>query len=212
MKMRLTSVDWKLINDMYDVDLVSIHDVTVFDRCEHVFDKYIDGWMHVKENSTGGKRQIAKLMLNSLYGKFASRVIHDKKVPYLEDDRVKYEFVGDEKGSKPVYTPLGVFITAWARDKTIRAAAVNHDRFLYADTDSLHLLGTTPPDNLEISAHGRSRVRSIVVSSSGRSSTARRVVAFPIRISQGSPVCGHTRSHRMICCPSSVGMVSWCRR
>jgi len=149
-EMRLTSVDWKLINDMYDVDLVSIHDVTVFDTCEHVFDKYIGGWMMVKENSIGGKRQIAKLMLNSLYGKFASRVVHDKKVPYLEDDRVKYEFVGDEKGSKPVYTPLGVFITAWARDKTIRAAAANYERFLYADTDSLHLLGTTPPDNLEI--------------------------------------------------------------
>ena len=64
--MRLTSVDWKLINDMYDVELISIHDVTVFDRREHVFDKYIDGWMMVKENSTGGKRQIAKLMLNSL--------------------------------------------------------------------------------------------------------------------------------------------------
>ena len=28
------------------------------------------------------------------------------------------------RGLKPVYTPLGVFITAWARDKTIRAAAI----------------------------------------------------------------------------------------
>ena len=67
--MRLTSVDWKLINDMYDVELISIHDVTVFDRREHVFDKYIDGWMMVKENSTGGKRSDCEAYVELFYGK-----------------------------------------------------------------------------------------------------------------------------------------------
>ena len=145
----LTSVDWKLINDMYDVDLVSVSDIITFESRTGFFDTYIDKWMEVKANSTGGKRQIAKLMLNSLYGKFASRTQRVNKYPTLEDGRVVMKTHEGEE-AEPVYTPMGTFITAWARDKTIRSAAANYDRFLYADTDSLHLLGTEPPVGLEI--------------------------------------------------------------
>ena len=102
------------------------------------------------------------------------------------------------EGSKPVYTPLGVFITAWARDKTIRAAAANHDRFLYADTDSLHLLGTTPPDNLEIHSTrlGAWKIegtfdRGIFVRAK---QYQRRVMVFRTRILRVYPVRGLIRS------------------
>ena len=50
----------------------------------------------------------------------------------------------------PVYTPVGAFITAWARHKTITAAQACYDRFIYADTDSLHLIGTELPEGLTI--------------------------------------------------------------
>ena len=145
----LTSVDWKLINDMYDVDLVSVSDIITFESRTGFFDRYIDKWMEVKANSSGGKRQIAKLMLNSLYGKFASRTQRVNKYPVLEEGRVVMKTHEGEE-AEPVYTPMGAFITAWARDKTIRSAAANYDRFLYADTDSLHLLGTEPPVGLEV--------------------------------------------------------------
>lgn len=149
-EMRMTNVDWKLINDMYDVDLYSYSDVTIF-RCRiGAFKDYIDKWMGVKEASTGGKRQIAKLMLNSLYGKFAARIERRNKLPVLHNGVVKYVSSENEKNVKPVYTPVGVFVTAWARDYTIRSAAANYDRFLYADTDSLHLKGTEPPVGLNI--------------------------------------------------------------
>lgn len=145
----LTSVDWRLINDMYDVDLTSVSDIITFDSDTGFFDRYIDKWMEVKANATGGKRQIAKLMLNSLYGKFASRTKRVNKFPRLEEGRVVMGFHEGEE-AEPVYTPMGAFITAWARDKTIRSAAANYDRFLYADTDSLHLLGTEAPGGLEV--------------------------------------------------------------
>ena len=45
---------------------------------------------------------------------------------------------------------MAAFITAYAREKTIRSAQNVFDRFIYADTDSLHLIGETPPDGLEI--------------------------------------------------------------
>jgi hypothetical protein len=61
--------------------------------------------------------------------------------------------VGDEEMRDPVYTPVGVFITAYARDITIRAAQQHYDQFLYADTDSLHLLGDSDPSTLDVDPH-----------------------------------------------------------
>jgi hypothetical protein len=49
-----------------------------------------------------------------------------------------------------VYTAAGVFITAYARDITIRAAQANYENFAYADTDSLHLLQDEPPSNITV--------------------------------------------------------------
>ena len=51
---------------------------------------------------------------------------------------------------EPVYLPVGVFITAHARNKTISSAQACYDRFVYADTDSLHIIGTDYPDGLDI--------------------------------------------------------------
>ena len=45
---------------------------------------------------------------------------------------------------------MGVFITAYARDVTIRAAQAHYDIFAYADTDSLHLITNKLPDDLDI--------------------------------------------------------------
>jgi hypothetical protein len=44
----------------------------MFKKCTGIFNPYIDHWMEIKANSEGGTRQLAKLMLNSLYGKFAT--------------------------------------------------------------------------------------------------------------------------------------------
>jgi hypothetical protein len=114
------------------------------------FKEYIDKWMAVKENSDGGLRFIAKLHLNSLYGKFATNPDVTPKVPVLDENGVVKLVVGEEEKRNPVYTPVGVFITAYARDVTIRAAQQNYDVFAYADTDSLHLLTETDPPGLDV--------------------------------------------------------------
>lgn len=75
------------------------------------------------------------------------------------DEKGRLIFQRDEDGNlverepeevDPVYTPVGAFITAWARHKTITAAQACYDRFIYADTDSLHLIGTELPEGLTI--------------------------------------------------------------
>lgn len=141
----MSSVDYALWSDHYDLDVLSWHGGVSFDSSDDMIADYVDKWMRVKETSTGGKRTIAKLFLNSLYGKFAKNTDVTGKVPVLEGDVVRLKR-GPHEVCDPVYTPLGVFVTAWARDYTVRAAQRNFDRFLYADTDSLHLRGTDPPE------------------------------------------------------------------
>lgn len=71
------------------------------------------------------------------------------KYPYLDNGIVKYK-LGPKEIRDPVYIPVGTFITAWARYATITAAQILYDRFIYADTDSLHLIGLEEPKGIKI--------------------------------------------------------------
>lgn len=140
-----TSVDWALWNEQYDIEVYSWDGGYYFSAGVDFFKEYIDKWMDIKMNSTGGLREIAKLHLNSLYGKFATNPNVTSRHPELVDGKVKLIMNELEKRS-PVYTPMGCFITAYARATTIRAAQNNYDTFAYADTDSLHLITDKEPD------------------------------------------------------------------
>ena len=135
----VTNVDWELYNDHYDIEVLSYNDGYRFAGMRGMFDDYIDKWSAIKAKEKGGKREIAKLHLNSLYGKFASNPNVTGKIPILEDGVVKLKR-GVSETRDPVYTAAGAFITAYARDVTIRAAQANYKNFAYADTDSLHLM------------------------------------------------------------------------
>lgn len=145
----VTNVDWDLFNDHYDIEVLAYGGGWMFRAASGLFDSYIDKWSEVKIRETGGKREIAKLHLNSLYGKFASNPNVTSKIPVLENGIVKL-VRGEPETRPPVYTAAGVFITAYARDITIRSAQANYDVFAYADTDSLHLLTDTVPDSIEV--------------------------------------------------------------
>ena len=151
----VTSVDWNLITQQYNLYHVKWGGGYKFQASNDQFKGYVSKWIEVKNKATiegnKGQRQIAKLMLNSLYGKFATRTTITGKKPKLEDDVLHYNpMEPDER--KPVYLPVGVFITAWARYKTITSAQKVYERFAYADTDSLHLIGTEIPDSIKVDA------------------------------------------------------------
>lgn len=150
----LTSVDLDLFLDHYDIWDVEWLNGWKFRGTTGLFCAYIDKWNKIKMESTingnKGMRTLAKLMLNSLYGKFALNPRVVSKTPYLDENGiVKYKTERPEF-RKPIYIPVGCFITAYARNKTIRSAQKVYDRFCYADTDSLHLIGLDIPENLEI--------------------------------------------------------------
>lgn len=149
-ELTLTSVDLKLFLDHYHIDYIEYVCGWKFKGLAGIFKTYIDYWGHIKETSTGAIRQLAKLMLNSLYGKFATNPRSRQKIPYLDDNGVVKYTLTDEEFREPVYTAIAAFITAYARNKTIRSAQSVYKRFIYADTDSLHLKGYEIPNNLDI--------------------------------------------------------------
>lgn len=146
----LTTPDMQLFLDHYDIYDEEYINGYKFKGAAGMFKDYIDFWMHIKETTTGAMRQLAKLMLNSLYGKFATNPHARKKVPFMDEvGVVRYE-LDEPELRDPVYTAMGAFITAYAREKTIRSAQQVFDRFIYADTDSLHLVGEKLPEGLDV--------------------------------------------------------------
>lgn len=160
----VTNVDWDLYLEQYDVTVYAYGGGWRFKGVKGLFKDYIDKWSKIKAESEGGQREIAKMFLNSLYGKFASNPNVTGKIPVLENNRVRY-VQGKQATKEPIYTAAGVFITSYARALTIRAAQASYEHFAYADTDSLHLLGdhwkvekgadgkpmlTNPPANVDI--------------------------------------------------------------
>lgn len=150
----LTSVDLKLFLEHYEVFNVEYHSGWKFRGKGAIFKDYVNYWTQnkIKAKSEGNYALyiISKLMLNSLYGKFATSPRADIKEPIVTaDGSVKWQIIKQDPKT-PVYLPVGMFVTAWARNKTVRAAQANIERFLYADTDSLHLIGHEPPKGLEI--------------------------------------------------------------
>lgn len=139
----LTKTDYILFLEHYNVSELEILDGCWFYTQIGIFDEYIDKYSQIKKNAKGGKRQIAKLFLNNLYGKLATSDDSSFKIVYLkEDDSIGFEFQ-EEHEKDVLYIACGCAITSYARNFTIRVAQKNYygknERgFIYADTDSIH--------------------------------------------------------------------------
>ena len=148
----LSNIDLDLFLENYNVYELKYRSGYKFRGMHGIFDEYIDHWTDVKIKATKegnkGMRTLAKLMLNSLYGKFASAKKGISRSPYIEDDIILYS-LGDEQRRDGVYLPIGIFITSYARSKTIRTSNAikeysikkyGKDLYCYSDTDSIHTL------------------------------------------------------------------------
>lgn len=149
----LTNIDLKLFLEQYDVYDLKYKCGWKFKSLTGVFKEYIDKWIKVKIEATKsgnkGLRAIAKLCLNSLYGKFSQSQDVQSKVPFLGDDEIVHYKLTDKEQRDGLYLPCGCFITAYAREITIRTSqaikdySINKygkDMYLYSDTDSIHTL------------------------------------------------------------------------
>lgn len=84
----LTNIDLKLFMEQYNVpeeDLTYIGGWK-YRSIKGLFTDYIDKWINIKieatKNKNKGERAMAKMMLNSLYGKFAKSLQVQSKIPF----------------------------------------------------------------------------------------------------------------------------------
>jgi hypothetical protein len=141
--MTLTNIDFQLFKEHYIIEDLEILDGCYFGTVTGMFDLYINHYKKQKMESTGAKRQIAKLFLNNLYGKFASSNVSNFRVAFNDTDGETKFYTVTAHDKKIGYIPIGSAITSYARNFTIRAAQANYygpDKpgFIYADTDSIH--------------------------------------------------------------------------
>ena len=150
-KLTLTSVDLELFYMQYDVEDEVWFDGYKFKQLTGLFSNYINYWINkkieAKKVNNKALYTIAKLMLNSLYGRFGLGTKVQSKYPTLEDDKIKYKLYPEEI-RQGVYVPVAAFITAYSRYDIITTCQAirdyslktyGEDYYIYSDTDSCHL-------------------------------------------------------------------------
>ena len=142
-ELTLTEMDFELINKHYDLIDLEILDGCFFKAKVGLFDNYLNKYKDLKMKSVGALRELAKLFLNNLYGKFSTSRISSFKYAYLKEDGSVGFKEQTEYNKETFYIPIGTAITSYARNFTIKAAQMNYygvDKrgFIYADTDSIH--------------------------------------------------------------------------
>lgn len=149
----LTSIDLKLFLEQYEVYDLEYIEGWKFKGLSGMFDSYIDKWTARKiqagKEGNKGQRQLAKLFLNSLYGKFATSLDSQEKIPVLDENGIVNYELGEKTEKKGIHVVVGAFITAYARNKTIRTSQAitdyslkkyGKDLYIYSDTDSISTL------------------------------------------------------------------------
>lgn len=147
----LTKPDFELFQEQYNIYNPEYEGGWKFKQSVGLFDDYINYWTEqkIQAGKEGNKplRQIAKLMLNSLYGRLGISGTARQKQPYLGDDGIIHFALLPEENRDTIYVAAAAFITAYGRCKTIRTSQAirdftlkkyGEDRYYYSDTDSIH--------------------------------------------------------------------------
>lgn len=145
--LKLTNVDLELFKKHYDIIYINYEGGYKFKGIKGLFKSYIDKWINIKiqskKDGNGAMYTLAKLFLNSLYGKFGLNPNIQSKFPYLNEyGIVKYGFYPKETRD-PIYIPMASFITSYARRVTIETSQkireysirkYGVDKYVYSDT------------------------------------------------------------------------------
>lgn len=147
----VTEFEFELIKKYYFIDFQILN--KWYFKASYIFKNFISELEEQKTNAKNeADRQVAKIKLNSLYGKFGQKFLRSqriliKKEDLLPDQGVKFEIGNYYEVSKIEevdlisYVPVALFITSYARVHLLENIIKNKERFLYADTDSIYLDG-----------------------------------------------------------------------
>lgn len=148
--MPVTDVDWETLTENYDVHVWEHVGGWKFRKSHGLYYTYVDKWFHVKQTATGERRQMAKLLLNSLVGKFGASLYRPMLHPKPSvDGGVDFTVDKPESANSLAWLPTAAYVNAYGRQILSRAMNANADRVLYADTDGMILEGLDTPAGME---------------------------------------------------------------
>lgn len=133
----VTNVDLDMIYKYYDIYYIKYFETMYFKSSNTLFRNFILKNYEIKSNSTGAKRQTAKIKINSFYGRFALNPNRKKCKPYLNEEGILKIKIVDSIQVDPIYTAVSVFVTAYGRYDLLEKINLNYDNFVYCDTDSI---------------------------------------------------------------------------
>lgn len=156
----LTPSDRRLLFSNYNITYYSVQEFIVFPCRRGLFKKYVEPKYEVKRTAAKGsiERDFIKLLINGFIGFFA-RDIYTTEYDY----QMKGDYIMPVKVMKPdaeiakeVRNVSGacfinMAIVSQAKEMMVNIIKKHQDRFLYTDTDSIHLKGTQIPHDITIS-------------------------------------------------------------
>ena len=145
----ITEVDLWIMKKVYSYDSLHIKDLTVYPKgylpkpiIESVLELYKDKTTLKGVKGSEVEYMLSKGMLNSVYGMMVTDIVKDNVV-YEEDwgvelvDPVTEIDRYNEKMSRFLYYPWGVWVTAYARRNLWLGILSLKDDYIYSDTDSI---------------------------------------------------------------------------
>ena len=152
-EMILTSVDLTTLSHFYEIEFCPDFQPMfwVFKSKAGIFREYLEYWTEKKESSEKGSLEYtsAKLMINSLYGRFAlAPETEDNELEFIEElddwDWISTDTLNEDSDA---YLPYAMFITSYARARLLEnVMAVGCENVIHCDTDSVIHFGPPSKD------------------------------------------------------------------
>ena len=143
----ITSIELQFAFD-HGYDVLDIHDGIIFEQQVNPFSEFVTNCEKIRNHYKGKPQEtLAKLIQNSLYGKFGSK--RERSIMFVPEtnedaigavpwDEDQYWFIKTERQELRCYPAWAVFITARARLHLLETIfRVGVDNVIYGDTDSL---------------------------------------------------------------------------
>ena len=149
--------DFEMIKEFYDIEYRFVWGYG-FETKENFFKEYADTFIKIKNENKGIKRALAKVMLNSPYGKTAMNGFTEIKNYYIDEDNIiKSNIIGYEiNDSEYQYLPIAIAITSGARKLLLETAKnIGFENVLYMDTDSIKYKNKPVPFKFDSNTLGK---------------------------------------------------------
>ena len=152
---KFTITTWKTDKEIADIKeryecKILVKYYYLFKGTKDIFKSFINKHYLAKQTSKGVKRNVAKLILNSTYGKFGTNLMSTIDYPIIDNGKIKIEHIRDEfeepvedYSTENYNVAIASFITTYARLALFKVVDLLLEKGfspVYQDTDSIHLL------------------------------------------------------------------------